>query len=114
MALIGAAVDRVDGRLKVTGQAHYSADVVWPRMTHGVRVLSTIASGRITAIDSAEAERMPGVLLVMSHLNAPQLPDGGRAGHRPAGGGRGRLVAWAASPGAFRAHRASWNWRRVQ
>jgi len=86
MALIGAAVDRVDGRLKVTGQAPYSADVVLPRMTHGVLVLSTIASGRITAIDSAEAERMPGVLLVMSHLNAPQLPDGGRAGvHPPAG-----------------------------
>jgi len=86
MALIGAAVERVDGRLKVTGVAPYSGDVALPRLTHAVLVLSTIANGRITRIDSAGAERMPGVLWVMSHLNAPRLPDGGRAGvHPPAG-----------------------------
>jgi xanthine dehydrogenase YagR molybdenum-binding subunit len=86
MELIGAAIERVDGPLKVTGKAPYSADVVLPRMTHAVLVLSTIPSGQITTLDSTEAERMPGVILVMSHRNAPRLPQGGKAGVKPPAG----------------------------
>jgi xanthine dehydrogenase YagR molybdenum-binding subunit len=86
MTLIGAPVDRVDGRLKVTGQAPYAGDMSLPRMAHGVLVLSTVPSGRVSAIDSLDASRMPGVQLVMTHLNAPRLPDGGRAGVNPPAG----------------------------
>jgi xanthine dehydrogenase YagR molybdenum-binding subunit len=86
MQLIGAGIDRVDGPPKVTGSASYSADFALPRMAHAVLVLSTIASGRISAIDSAEAARMAGVLTVMTHLNAAKLPDGGRAGVDPPAG----------------------------
>ncbi len=83
---IGAPVDRVDGRLKVTGAAPYSGDVDLPRLAHAVLVLSTIANGRITTLDIATAERMPGVLAILTHMNAWKLPQGGRAGVNPPAG----------------------------
>ncbi len=86
MEFIGAGIDRVDGVLKVTGQASYSGDFTVPRLAHAVMVLSTIPSGRIQRIESARAERMPGVLAVLTHLNAAKLPDGGRAGVNPPAG----------------------------
>src|SRR5262249_44774089 len=73
-ALIGPPVDRVDGRLKVTGGARYSAEFKVEGVTHGVLVTSTIASGRIREIDTQAAEQVPGVLAVITHLNAPRLP----------------------------------------
>lgn len=86
MSLIGAPVDRVDGRVKVTGAAPYSGDVDLPRLAHAVLVLSTVASGRITSLDTAAALQLPGVLAVMTHLNAWRLPQGGRAGVNPPAG----------------------------
>jgi xanthine dehydrogenase YagR molybdenum-binding subunit len=71
--LIGKPVERVDGRLKVTGRARYAAEFKHADVTHAVLVMSTIASGRIKGIDSKDAERAPGVLAVITHLNAPRL-----------------------------------------
>ncbi len=65
---------RVDGRLKVTGAIRYAAEYKLPEMVYGVVVSSTIAKGSITAIDSKAAEKAPGVLAVVSHLNAPKIP----------------------------------------
>jgi len=73
-AFIGQPVSRVDGRQKVTGRAIYAAEFDQPGQAHGVIVRSTIANGRITSIDSAAAERAPGVLAVLTHRNAPRLP----------------------------------------
>jgi xanthine dehydrogenase YagR molybdenum-binding subunit len=78
MNIIGQGMDRTDGRLKVTGGAIYSAEHGVPRLTQAVMVQSTIPSGRIVAIDDAAARAMPGVLIVMTHLNAPRLPASGR------------------------------------
>jgi xanthine dehydrogenase YagR molybdenum-binding subunit len=72
--LIGKPLDRVEGRLKVTGGARYAAEFKHEGMTYGVLVMSTIASGRIRAIDARAAEAQPGVLAVITHLNAPRLP----------------------------------------
>jgi xanthine dehydrogenase YagR molybdenum-binding subunit len=80
MSLIGQGMDRVDGRLKVTGGAHYAAEHQLPHLAHAALVQSTIASGRISAIDTSTAEKMAGVLLVMTHRNAMRLPAGGKAG----------------------------------
>jgi xanthine dehydrogenase YagR molybdenum-binding subunit len=74
MKQIGQAIPRTDGRLKVTGAATFAAEHALPRVAHAVLVLSTIAKGRISAIDTARAAGMPGVLLVMTHRNAPRLP----------------------------------------
>ena len=59
---IGKPYPRVDGRAKVTGQARYSHE--WPTagVLHGVLVTSSVAKGRIIAVDSGEAERQPGVV----------------------------------------------------
>jgi len=80
MNTVGQGINRVDGRLKVTGAARYSAEHPLPRVAHAVLLPSTIASGRIVTIDSATASAMAGVLLVMTHLTAPRLPAGGKAG----------------------------------
>ena len=83
--LMGKPVDRVEGRLKVTGKALYAHEVVegGAAAAHGYMVQATISKGTVTTINTSSAERAPGVLLVMTHLNAPrqaawgpiELPD---------------------------------------
>ncbi|MFI0444261.1 xanthine dehydrogenase family protein molybdopterin-binding subunit [Actinomadura sp. 6N118] len=74
----GSPLSRVDGRLKVTGQATYAAEHdahgAVRGVAHGVIVTSTVGRGRITGIDARAALAQPGVLKVISHLNAPKLP----------------------------------------
>ena len=77
-SVIGTPVTRIDGRLKVTGKAPYAVEHRFDNVVHGAAVPSTIGSGRIVRIDSAEAEKMPGVLLVLHHENIGIL-------YRPAG-----------------------------
>lgn len=71
--LIGKPLDRVDGRDKVTGHARYAADFPVKGVAHAYAFISTIASGRVTSIDAAEAMRQPGVLSVLTHENARKL-----------------------------------------
>jgi xanthine dehydrogenase YagR molybdenum-binding subunit len=73
-------LDRVDGYQKVTGSAKYSAEYTLPNMTYGVLVGSRIARGTIKSIDSKAAERAPGVIAVISHLNVIKVP-----GYKPTG-----------------------------
>ncbi|MFI1035429.1 xanthine dehydrogenase family protein molybdopterin-binding subunit [Streptomyces sp. NPDC020951] len=73
-AAVGAPLSRVDGRLKVTGQAKYTADHHPEGVVHAVIVDSSVGRGRITGIDTRAALAQPGVLKVISHLNAPTLP----------------------------------------
>ncbi|HXB95839.1 MAG TPA: xanthine dehydrogenase family protein molybdopterin-binding subunit [Puia sp.] len=75
--LIGTPIDRVDGLLKVTGKATYATDYKVDHMAYACIFKSTIAAGTITRIDSAAAEKIPGVLAVITHLNAPKLNPGG-------------------------------------
>lgn len=64
---------RVDGRAKVTGKATYIAEFRFPNMAYGYLVQSTIAKGKIRDIETAEAEKQPGVIKVLSHKNLPKL-----------------------------------------
>jgi xanthine dehydrogenase YagR molybdenum-binding subunit len=73
MSIVGTAVSRKDGYLKVTGRARYAADHSVAGVAHAVAVQSTVASGRITGIDSSLAEAAPGVLVVIHHRNTPRL-----------------------------------------
>jgi xanthine dehydrogenase YagR molybdenum-binding subunit len=97
-AAVGQPATRIDGRLKVTGAARYSAEIAVPGIVHAVLVDSTIARGRIRMLDTGAAERAPGVLAVITHLNAPQLLHPGDA---PQGGASTlRRVAVRAFEGA--------------
>jgi xanthine dehydrogenase YagR molybdenum-binding subunit len=86
MTVVGQPIDRVDGIQKITGAAIYSGDVRLPGLAYGVLVLSTVARGRIKSADVGSVSRLPGVLLVMTHGNAPRLPQGGRAAVNPPAG----------------------------
>src|SRR2546423_7542505 len=72
-SVVGQPLDRVDGRLKVTGGARYAADYPLENMAHAVLLSSSIANGRIKSFDTSAAEKVPGVLHIMTHENAPKL-----------------------------------------
>ena len=72
--IIGAPVDRTDGRLKVTGGARYSAEINLPGLVYAALVTSTISDGAVAGMDTAAAEKAPGVLRVFTPFNAPRLP----------------------------------------
>lgn len=74
--VIGKPVDRYEGPLKVTGTAPYAYEVETPApAAYGYIVTSTVARGRITAVDAGGALASPGVKLVWSHLNIPKQAE---------------------------------------
>ncbi|MEA2801125.1 MAG: xanthine dehydrogenase YagR molybdenum-binding subunit, partial [Rhodospirillaceae bacterium] len=75
--VVGKPLDRVDGRLKVTGRARYAYEVLQgPAVAYGFVVEASIGKGRISFIDTGAAERAPGVVLVLTHRNAPEQGTG--------------------------------------
>ena len=68
-ATIGAPLPRVDGIAKVTGTARFPSDVPAERTAHAILITSTIAKGRIRAIDDTAARAVPGFLLLLTHAN---------------------------------------------
>jgi xanthine dehydrogenase YagR molybdenum-binding subunit len=73
-AYVGRPLSRVDGALKVTGTARFTAEYAPDKLAHAALVCSRIASGRVTAIDTRAAENAPGVILVLTHATAPRMP----------------------------------------
>ena len=71
--LIGAPISRLDGPLKVQGQARFAAEFPMEGMVYAALAYSSIAKGRIATLDTAAACAAPGVVLVMTHENAPRL-----------------------------------------
>jgi xanthine dehydrogenase YagR molybdenum-binding subunit len=70
---LGKPVTRVDGALKVMGKARFAAEVKLAGLTYAALAYSTVARGHIEHMDTAAAEAAPGVVLVMTHRNAPRL-----------------------------------------
>ena len=75
---IGRPLDRVDGPLKVTGRAKYAFEyAAQGEAAYGFIVSAVIGKGRVAGVDVRDAERAPGVLLVLTQDNAPpQTPWG--------------------------------------
>lgn len=76
---IGTATSRVDGRDKVTGAARYAGEHSAPDLAHASIVMSTIAKGRVKKIDTSEAEKIAGVLAILTHENRPKMADNDKA-----------------------------------
>lgn len=70
---IGQPVSRVDGPLKVTGEATFSAEYQLAGMCFAAVAYSTIAKGKITRLHTASAQAAAGVLAVITHENSPKL-----------------------------------------
>jgi CO/xanthine dehydrogenase Mo-binding subunit len=64
--VIGTPTRRVDGAAKVTGQAHYAADVALPGTLWGKSLHSPYAHARIVRIDTTVARQAPGVHAVIT------------------------------------------------
>ena len=59
--VLGRALQREDGRGKVTGEAHLIADVIRPDMLWGKILRSPLAHARIVNIDASRARNLLGV-----------------------------------------------------
>ncbi len=70
---VGQGLSRLDGPRKVSGTARFAAEFPLDGMAYAAVACSTIAKGRIATLDVAAAEAAPGVVLVMTHRNAPKL-----------------------------------------
>ncbi|MBQ0987884.1 xanthine dehydrogenase family protein molybdopterin-binding subunit [Streptomyces sp. F63] len=99
---------RLEGREKVTGAARYAAEHPVEGCAHAWPVPAAVARGEITAVGTAAALAVPGVLAVLTHENAPRLGDPGDATllvlQSPRVAHRGQYVALAvaATPEAAR------------
>src|ERR1700680_2247956 len=78
--VVGQPLDRVDGRLKVTGGGRYALEMQQNTL-YGFVVEASIGKGTIRSIDTRAAEKAPGVVLVLTHRNAPEQ---GTGNHREA------------------------------
>jgi carbon-monoxide dehydrogenase large subunit len=74
--VVGRPTPRVEGELKVTGKAQYSADLKLPNMLWGRCLRSPIPYGRIKSIDIGEALRAPGVKAVITGKDVAGLRIG--------------------------------------
>lgn len=80
---VGTPVDRIDAQAKVTGAAVYAAETPVAHVAHAVIVTSTVARGRLRAVDSRAARRLPGVLDVLAPGAVPRLPAAHTSGKGP-------------------------------
>jgi len=63
---VGRSQPRRDAHEKLRGEAQFAGDIVVPRMLHGKVLRSPIAHGRIISIDTSAAEKVPGVVSVLT------------------------------------------------
>ncbi len=83
MSVVGQPLTRVDGLDKVSGKAQYAADFDASKIAYAWLVQSTVAKGRIASIDASRTRALPGVLMVMTHENAPKLPASAQQANPP-------------------------------
>lgn len=73
---IGRSIPRGEGPAKVTGSATYAADILLPGMIWGKALRSPLPHARIRRIDTSQAERLPGVLAVLTARDMPDVLTG--------------------------------------
>jgi xanthine dehydrogenase YagR molybdenum-binding subunit len=70
---IGLKTPRIDGPFKVSGTAQYASDFHFDGMLYAVPVEATIANGKIQKLDTAAAEKMPGVRAILHRANIGKI-----------------------------------------
>jgi xanthine dehydrogenase molybdenum-binding subunit len=75
LQVIGHPVTRIDARVKVTGEAQFSADrMPAGGLLFGKTLRSVHPHAEIVRIDTAKADGLPGVRAVVTFRNAPENP----------------------------------------
>ena len=70
--VINRSVPRIDGVDKVSGRAHYAADLKFVDMVYGGCLRSGHSHAKVTKIDTSKAKAMPGVLAVVTAADMPK------------------------------------------
>jgi len=73
MTSVGTPLARVEGLLKATGTADYTADIPFDDLTYAVSCRPRSRAGGIGRYRHIRCRSRPGVVLVLTHLNAPKL-----------------------------------------
>ncbi len=68
---IGKSIGRIDARAKVTGRAEFGADIRLPDLLYLKGVYSEYAHAKLLAVHTKEAEKMPGVVCVVTGKDIP-------------------------------------------
>lgn len=77
--VVGKAIPRIDGYDKVSGTAEYTFDVKLPRMAQAKTLRCPLPHAKITKIDISKAQKLPGVLGILTHENSPKINWYGRS-----------------------------------
>lgn len=86
---IGQPFSRVDGQLKVKGEATFAAEFKVEDIAYAAIVYASITKGKITKIDSTEAKKAPGFIAIITHENVPKMnkvPTFGGGGNKGGSG----------------------------
>ncbi|TYB45271.1 xanthine dehydrogenase family protein molybdopterin-binding subunit [Actinomadura chibensis] len=64
---------RVESREKVTGAARYAFEYPVENVAYAAAVQASVGRGEVLSVDVEAAQRLPGVLAVLSYENAPRV-----------------------------------------
>jgi len=70
---VGKPLQRIDGIDKATGSARYAADLKLDNLLHAGLLRSPHAHAKVTHIDTAAAEKLPGVRAVATIFEVPKV-----------------------------------------
>jgi len=70
---IGKSINRVDACEKVTGGAKYMDDLIGSNALIAKVLHSTIANGLVKSMDCSEAEKVPGVVKIITCFDVPDI-----------------------------------------
>lgn len=73
-SIVGTPQSRIDGTERVTGAAKFTHDIQIPGMLYGKILRCPHPHARLKMLNIRQAERLPGVRAVLSHLNMPKIP----------------------------------------
>lgn len=74
MGIVGQSVKRVDAPDKVTGRAKYTDDLCSASALIAKVMHSSIAHGYVKSIDTSEAEKVKGVVKIVTCFDVPEIP----------------------------------------
>jgi len=74
LSYVGKDVPRVDAVVKVTGKAMFGSDFTMAGMLHAKVLRSPHRHAKIVSIDKSKAEALPGVRIVVTPEDMPQIP----------------------------------------
>ncbi len=74
---MSTALQRVDARAKVTGTLRYGADRAPDGLAYAAFAVATIGKGRVVSVDTAAADKVPGVQLVITRIDPDELRSPG-------------------------------------